>query len=196
MTPSNRKRVVLLGTGGTIAGLAPDPRDNLGYSAAQLGVAELVAPLQASGGLDVELVPEQVAQVDSKDIGFAEWLALARRCVVCLSDPEVTGIVVTHGTDTMEETAYFLHLYLSYSGVPAKPVLLTGAMRPASSLAPDGPQNLRDAIAVAACPGAAGVMVVFAGGVYGAFDVRKVHSYRTDAFDNGDAGALALPSQF
>jgi L-asparaginase len=87
----------------------------------------------------------------------------------------------------MEETAYFLHAVLA----PVKPVVLTGAMRPVTSAAADGPQNLADAIVVAASPLAQGVSVVFAGAVHSAVDVQKVHSYHLDAFGSGDAGPLA-----
>jgi L-asparaginase len=127
-----------------------------------------------------------VAQLDSKDMGFDVWLQLAQRCAFWLSETDVAGVVITHGTDTIEETAYFLQAVLA----PGKPVVLTCAMRPASSLSPDGPQNVRDAIAVAATPGAQGVTVVCAGTVHGALDVQKVHTYRPDAFSSGDAGPV------
>jgi L-asparaginase len=96
------------------------------------------------------------------------------------------GVVITHGTDTLEETAFFLHSVLA----PAKPVVLTCAMRPATALSPDGPQNVRDAIAVAATAGAQGVTVVCAGTVHSGVDVQKVHTYRLDAFASGDAGPI------
>jgi L-asparaginase len=179
------EKIVVLGTGGTIAGRAASAQDNLGYTAAQVGVSELVNGLPALQGRAV--ITEQVAQLDSKDMGFTTWMALAQRCGHWLAQADVRGIVITHGTDTMEETAYFLQAVLA----PAKPVVLTGAMRPATSAAADGPQNLADAVAVAAAEGARGVTVVFAGKVHGALDVAKVHSYRTDAFDSGDAGPLA-----
>ncbi|MDE2605513.1 MAG: asparaginase [Burkholderiales bacterium] len=180
-----RRRIVVLGTGGTIAGRAASARDNIGYRAAEVGVADLLAGLPAMDG--IELQAEQVAQIDSKDMDFGTWCALARRCAHWLADDGVAGIVVTHGTDTLEETAFFLQSVLA----PAKPVVLTGAMRPATSAAADGPQNLADALAVAAAPGACGVVVAFAGAVHGAADVQKVHSYRTDAFASGDAGPIA-----
>ena len=104
-----------------------------------------------------------------------------------LARPEVAAIIVTHGTDTLEETAYFLQRVLA----PAKPVVLTAAMRPATSRLADGPQNLADAVAVATAPGARGVVVVVAGTVHSALDVRKVHPYRLDAFGSGDAGPIA-----
>jgi L-asparaginase len=98
----------------------------------------------------------------------------------------VAGIVITHGTDTLEETAFFLHCTLA----APKPVVLTCAMRPASALVPDGPQNMMDAISVAATAGARGVVAVCAGTLHSARDVQKVHTYRLDAFSSGDAGPI------
>ena len=179
------RRVVVLGTGGTISGRAGAASDNIGYTAGEVGVADLLQGIEAPPG--IRLGAEQVAQVDSKDMSFAIWRTLAQRCAHWLADPEVAGLVITHGTDTLEETAFFLQSVLA----PSKPVVLTCAMRPASALAPDGPQNLRDAIAVAAAPDARGVVAVCAGRVHSALEVQKVHTYRLDAFDSGDAGPLA-----
>lgn len=177
-------RLVILGTGGTIAGRAKQSGDNVGYVAGQVGVADLVSavPDLASVQLDIE----QVAQIDSKDMGLAVWQALVSRVAVHLQDPSVSAVVVTHGTDTIEETAFLLQRLLQ----PVKPVVFTCAMRPASALVPDGPQNLRDAMTVAQ-KADGGVVVVCAGQVHGALDVAKVHTYRLDAFDSGDAGPLA-----
>ncbi len=177
--------VVILGTGGTIAGVAGNANDNLGYSAAQRSVADLLASVPQLASQPMEC--EQVAQLDSKDMDHATWQLLAQRAAHHLQRADVAGVVVTHGTDTLEETAWFLHRVLA----PGKPLVLTGAMRPATSAAADGPQNLRDAVAVARHGPARGVLVVFAGSVHGAADVRKVHPYRTDAFGSGDAGPLA-----
>jgi L-asparaginase len=177
--------VVVLGTGGTIAGTAADAADNVGYRAAQLGADRLVALIPALAGEAIEV--HQVAQLDSKDMDFATWQLLAARLTEQLARPEVVGIVVTHGTDTLEETAYFLQRVLA----PHKPVVLAAAMRPATALLADGPQNLLDAVRVARTPGARGVVAVLAGTVHGALDVRKVHTYRLDAFDSGDAGPIA-----
>jgi L-asparaginase len=178
------RRIVVLGTGGTIAGRAASGGDNIGYTAGEVGVADLLGGIDAPAGF--ALAAEQVAQLDSKDMDFDVWLRLAERCAAWLAEPDVAGIVVTHGTDTIEETAFFLQSVLA----PAKPIVLTCAMRPASSLSPDGPQNLRDAMAVAVTPGASGTTVVCAGTVHGALDVQKVHTYRLDAFSSGDAGAV------
>jgi L-asparaginase len=178
-------KVVVLGTGGTIAGTAASATDAVGYTAAQLGVAQLVAAVPALAGLDLDC--EQVAQLDSKDMDVPTWQRLVQRVAWHLARPEVAGVVVTHGTDTLEETAYLLHRVLA----PAKPLVLTAAMRPATSLQADGPQNLLDAVAVARDAGAQGVLAVLAGRVWSGAELRKVHTLRLDAFDAGDAGALA-----
>ncbi|HEY0856583.1 MAG TPA: asparaginase [Albitalea sp.] len=183
---NNASIVVVLGTGGTIAGTAADPMDNVGYTAGQLGVAQLVQAVPALSASALEA--EQVAQLDSKDMSHAVWKALALRCAHHLARAEVAGIVVTHGTDTLEETAWFLQRVLA----PTKPVVITGAMRPATALQSDGPQNVLDAVRVAQSPGACGVVAVFAGQVHSARDVRKVHTYRIDAFSSGDAGPIGV----
>ncbi len=177
-------RVVVLATGGTIAGTSARAGDDLGYRAATLPIATLLEGVAADG---VELESEQVAQIDSKDLTPAIWQRLAARVAAHAARPEVSGIVVTHGTDTLEETAWLLERVLA----PTKPVVLTGAMRPATSARPDGPANLADAIALAAAPGWAGVVAVLAGEVHAAGDVRKTHPHRLDAFASGDAGPLA-----
>ncbi|RLJ40199.1 asparaginase [Acidovorax sp. 106] len=180
------QKIVVLGTGGTIAGKAASAEDNVGYKAAEVGVADL---LQGVPGLGKALQghvleSEQIAQIDSKDMGWDVWRTLAMRCQQLLSDPDVTGVVITHGTDTLEETAWFLSAVLDAS----KPVVLVSAMRPASSLTPDGPQNLLDAIAVATHPRVGGVLAVAAGVVHAAEHVHKAFPYRVDAFTSGEAG--------
>ena len=186
------KKVVVLGTGGTIAGTASSATDNIGYTAAQVGVEQLLAAIpglnEVLAGRGVQ--SEQVAQLDSKDMSFEVWQQLRARVVHHLAQPEVTGVVITHGTDTLEETAFFLHSTLSCEELQGKPVVLTCAMRPASALTPDGPQNVMDAVAVACTVGASGVVAVCAGIVHGALDVQKIYSYRVDAFDSGDSGPL------
>lgn len=178
------RKVVILGTGGTIAGRATSLGDNVGYVAGQVGVEQLVSevPMLASWPLEIE----QVAQINSKDMTFAVWQRLAARLAFHLERPDVNGVVITHGTDTLEETAFFLDTIFK----PTKPVVLACAMRPATALVPDGPQNLLDAVSVARHPGVSGVLVVCAGLIHGALDVAKVHTYRVDAFDSGDAGPM------
>lgn len=177
--------VVVLATGGTIAGRAASPDEHIDYASAQLGVHDLLAGLAVDAGVRIEA--EQVAQVDSKDMDFAIWRALAARVGWHLARPEVAGIVVTHGTDTMEETAWFLARVVA----ACRPVVLTGAMRPATARDADGPGNLSDAILLAARAAPAGVVVAMAGDVHAARDVRKAHPQRLDAFSSGDRGPLA-----
>ena len=187
------EKLVFLGMGGTIAGTASKVGDNVGYTAAQLGVDALLASvpgLQTALGSCLALA-EQVCQIDSKDLQHEDWLALARRIIHYLSQPDMQGVVVTHGTDTLEETAYFLYRVLPVA-LQKKPIVLTCAMRPASSLAPDGPTNLADATHVALTPGARGVMVVCAGKIHAATQVQKIHPYRVDAFDSGEAGPVGV----
>ena len=181
--------LIVLATGGTIAGRAGSASDNLGYRSAELGVAELLHGIELDPSLVVE--GEQVAQIDSKDMAPSIWLALATRAAHHLGRPEVMGLVVTHGTDTLEETAWLLHRVLA----PAKPVVLTAAMRPATSMQTDGPQNLADALLLAAVEGACGVLAVLGGRVQAAADLRKRHSWRLDAFAGGDAGPVACIEQ-
>ena len=179
-------KIVILGTGGTIAGTAASASDAVGYSAGQLGIGHLVAALPGLRELDLEC--EQIAQLDSKDMDYTTWQALAARAAEHLARADVAGVVVTHGTDTLEETAYFLHRVLA----PFKPLVLTAAMRPATSVATDGPQNLLDALSTARDAAARGVLVAVAGRVWAGAELRKVHSYRIDAFDAADAGPLAV----
>ena len=175
---------VILGTGGTIAGQAQEPGEALRYSSARIGIDALVRAVPALAGLALQA--EQVAQVDSKDMGPAVWTALAHGVRRHLDRQEVSGLVITHGTDTLEETACLLHAVLA----PAKPVVLTAAMRPATSLQADGPANLCDAVTVARTPGARGVMVAMAGSVFHPQAVRKHHSWRLEAFAAGEDGPL------
>jgi L-asparaginase len=184
---SQRPRIVVLGTGGTIAGTAASPDDVAGYTAGQISVDALLAGAIPPAGASVEC--EQIAQIDSKDMTHAIWQSLALRVAHHLARADVAGIVITHGTDTLEETAWFLQRVLQ----PRKPVVLTGAMRPATARDADGPQNLSDALTVACEPGLSGVLAVLAGAVHDAREVRKAHPLRLDdAFGSGDAGPIAV----
>jgi L-asparaginase len=186
-------QIIVLGTGGTIAGTAASSSDHIGYTAAQISVAAL---LQAAPGLQDalqghELLSEQVAQLDSKDMDFSTMLRLAQRCAHHLAQPQCQGIVITHGTDTLEETAYFLHRVIP-SALQSKPIVITCAMRPATSSEADGPRNLRDAVIVAREAKASGVLAVCAGDVHHALHVQKIHTYALNAFSSGDV-ALGEP---
>ncbi len=184
--PSAEQRVVILGTGGTIAGSAARAQDHTGYTAGALTAADLLASVPALAGQALEA--ESVAQLDSCDMDQATWLALAAAVQRHLARPDVAGVVVTHGTDTLEETAAFIH----YTVRATKPVVFTAAMRPATAPSPDGPQNLVDACTVAREPGAQGVLAVLGGLVHAGLGLRKVHGYRVDAFSSGDAGPVAV----
>jgi L-asparaginase len=186
MQSDSIRRVLVLGTGGTIAGSGGPAGSNVGYTAGTVAVGALLAGVDVPEGIALEA--EQVAQLDSKDMDFATWRMLAQRCAHWLAQPDVAGVVVTHGTDTIEETAYFLQSVIE----APKPIVLTCAMRPATAHAPDGPQNLKDALAVAAQAGATGVVVVCAGGIHDPRHVRKDHPYRLDAFGSGDAGLIGF----
>jgi L-asparaginase len=182
------QHVVILGTGGTIAGTGDDPSRSWHYRAAQLSVAQLVAAVPEWGEVPLQAV--QVAQVDSKDMSWAVWQQLGLALSAQLARDDVAGVVITHGTDTLEETAYLLHRLVD----GRKPVVLTAAMRPASASDADGPTNLRDAVEVvkeAARRGLGGVVAVLHGRIWSGAHVRKAHSCQLDAFDGGGQAPLA-----
>ena len=175
MNAKKTKKIVVLATGGTIAGLASDSSKPQNYTAGQVGVADL---LQGVAHDNLELVCEQVAQIDSKDMSFAVWQSLLARVVHWLEQADVQGVVITHGTDTIEETAYFLQSVLQ----PIKPVAMTCAMLPANAPDSDGPGNLKDALAWVQQPTASGVSVVCAGQVHAGNAVQKSHSHQRNPF--------------
>lgn len=182
------QEIVVLGTGGTIAGRSAQPGQDLDYQAGQIAVADLLAAIPAQAVLGERVLrTQQLGQIDSKDMNAALWQGLLRCCLQLLAQESVAGLVITHGTDTLEETAWLLHCLLPQT----KPVVLTCAMRPATALAPDGPQNLLDAITLACQPQAPGVWVLAAGVVHTAKQVSKVHPLRVDAFSSGEAGPAA-----
>ncbi|MFM2036320.1 MAG: hypothetical protein RL459_1585 [Pseudomonadota bacterium] len=191
MSEHSSSKVVILGMGGTIAGLSAVAGDHVGYQAGLVGIDDLLATagLQASS---LNLVSEQICQIDSKDMSFELMHALQTRVRHHLMQADVCGVVVTHGTDTLEETAYFLHACVPTSLQGNKPVVLTCAMRPANAVSPDGPQNLADAILVASSKEAKGVVTVVAGVIHGAPDVQKIHPYRVDAFSSGPNGPVGF----
>ncbi|MDM4764075.1 asparaginase [Galbitalea sp. SE-J8] len=172
-------RIRILATGGTIAGSASSATDATGYRAGTASVDELIASVPALREL-ADLSGEQFGQLDSSDLTDALLLDLARRVQQLVDDPWVDGVVVTHGTDTLEETAYLLHLVLSTE----KPVVLVGAMRPATALSADGPRNLFAAVTVAVSPATLGrgVLVVLDDEVHTARDVTKTTSLGVHAF--------------
>jgi L-asparaginase len=170
--------VVILATGGTIAGTAESETD-AGYQSGQVGVdvlLEAVPELQKIANV----TGEQVANVGSQNMSDEIWLELANRINELLKSNEFDGIVITHGTDTMEETAYFLNLVVRSK----KPVVMTGAMRPSTAMSADGPLNIYNAVGVAADPNAAdrGVMVVTNDDIHGARSVMKSNTTDVQTF--------------
>lgn len=190
LAPPARPRIALVATGGTIAGAGTggDATPSAAYQSAVVTADALVAGVPGLARL-ADLQAEQLFQIDSADFTDERLLQLARRVAALCAQPDVDGVVITHGTDTMEETAYFLHLTVPTD----KPVVLTGAMRPGTALAADGPVNLLHAVAVAAHPSSAGrgVLVVMNEQIHSARDVAKVHAMRVDAFASPH-GALGL----
>ena len=142
--PAAKAKMVILATGGTIAGAQPKPGD-IGYKAGAFSVETLIKAVPGISDL-ATVSGEQIASIGSQDMNDAVWIKLARRVNEVLADPAVAGVVITHGTDTMEETGYFLNLVMKSD----KPVVLVGSMRPATAVSADGPMNLYNAVAVAA----------------------------------------------
>jgi L-asparaginase len=180
-------RIAVLATGGTIAGAAADAANTSGYQAGVVSVDQLLSAVPALSTV-ARIAPEQIASIDSKDMAMSLWTTLAQRINALLATDDVDGVVVTHGTDTLEETAYLLHLTVKSN----KPVVLTAAMRPASALSADGPLNLLNAVTVAAHAAARGqgVLVAFNNRIHSARDVVKTSTYAVDAFQSPEIGAL------
>lgn len=170
--------VVILATGGTIAGTA-EGADQAGYTAGQLGITAMIEAVPGIKGL-ANLKGEQISNVGSQDMTVEIWLTLAERINNLLATDEVDGIVITHGTDTQEETAYFLNLVVKSD----KPVVTTGAMRPATAISAEGPLNLYNAVAVAASPKSIGkgVMVVMNDQIHSAHDATKISTTAVQSF--------------
>ncbi|HXV90968.1 MAG TPA: type II asparaginase [Gemmatimonadales bacterium] len=170
--------VVVLATGGTIAGAAASDVQ-AGYTSGQVGVEQLLAAVPQAKSL-ANVRGEQIANIGSQDMNDSVWIALARRVNELVAQPDVAGIVITHGTDTIEETAYFLNLVVRTD----KPVVLTAAMRPSTALSADGPLNFYNAVAVAANPDAAqrGVLVVVNDWIHGASSLTKTSTTAVQTF--------------
>src|SRR6185503_10680924 len=174
----NLPNVVVLATGGTIAGAAASDV-TAGYTSGQVGVEQLLAAVPQAGKL-AALSGEQVSNIGSQDMDDAVWLKLAKRVNEIAAADDVDGIVITHGTDTIEETAYFLSLVVKTS----KPVVMTASMRPSTALSADGPLNFYNAVAVAADPFAAdrGVLVVMNDWIHSAAAITKTNTTAVQTF--------------
>jgi L-asparaginase len=170
--------VVVLATGGTIAGAAATDVQ-AGYTSGQVGVEQLLAAVPQAKKL-ANLRGEQISNIGSQDMNDEVWLKLATRVNELLATPDVAGVVITHGTDTIEETAYFLNLVVKSK----KPVVMTAAMRPSTALSADGPLNFYNAVAVAANKDAAGrgVLVVVNDWIHGASSLTKTSTTAVQTF--------------
>ena len=179
-----KPRIALIATGGTIAGTAGSATDVRDYTAGQLGPDVLLGAVPELGDL-AHIDAQPLFCIDSKDMTPQHWLALARRVQALMDDPAVDGIVITHGTDTLEETAYFLQITIATT----KPLVMTAAMRPATALSADGPLNLYQAVELACRPAAAraGVLAVLGDRILPAARIAKRHPSAVDAFTHDGA---------
>ena len=183
-----KPKVVILATGGTIAGVGTEGK-TAGYVPGALTADQLISAVPKLAEVaDIRAI--QVCNVNSDDITAEIWLDLAKTINRMAKESDVAGFVVTHGTDTMEETAYFLNLTLKTD----KPVVITGSMRPSTAISPDGPMNLYQAVCVATSPKAVGhgVLAVFSDRVYSARSVTKVSTYHVTAIAAGEMGAIGV----
>lgn len=178
--------IVLLATGGTIAGSGENHRTT-NYEPGTLDFQSLLDSVPHLERI-ANTAGIQVSNLCSADITQEHWLTLAFLINKLAERDDVHGFVITHGTDTLDETSYFLNLTVKTE----KPVIITGSMRPATALSADGPLNLFQSIALAGNPQASGqgVMVVFAEGIYSGRDVQKVNTFKANAFDERDFGCL------
>ena len=179
--------VVILATGGTIAGTGATSTTTVGYTAATVGVQNLIKAVPELAKV-ANVTGEQVFQIASENMGNEHWLTLAKRVNLLLAQANVDGIVITHGTDTLEETAYFLDLVVK----SRKPVVLVGAMRPSTALSADGPINLYNAVLLAASQEAVGkgVLVAMNDQIQAAREVTKTNTSTLDAFRTPELGML------
>lgn len=181
-------RIKILATGGTIAG-AQSNQSDISFKSGVLTAEDLIRSVPHIESV-AELSVEQVCNIGSQTMTNEIWLRLAKRLNEVLGDPHIDGVVITHGTNTMEETAYFLSLVVKSQ----KPVVMVGAMRPATAISADGPMNIYNAIALAANSEARGrgVLVVLNDEIHYAREVEKHNTVRLDAFDSPNRGRAGM----
>ena len=181
-----KPKVVILATGGTIAGSAASATD-AGYQSGAVGVDILIQAVPQLA--DVATVSgEQIASIGSQDMNDEVWLKLGKRVNELLKSPDVAGVAITHGTDTLEETSYFLNPVVSSD----KPVVMTGSMRPSTAMSADGPLNIFNAVAIAADPNARGrgVLVAVDDDIHSGHDIIKTHTTDVATFSSREAGLV------
>ena len=179
--------VYILATGGTIAGQAATSTNLTDYKPGLMGdqLVQAVPEIKQFARVRVE----QIANISSPDLTFAHWLTLAKRInAIYTEDRSVAGVVITHGTNTIEETGYFLNLTVKHD----RPVVMVGSMRPATAISADGPLNLLNAVRTAIAPESRGkgVLVVLNDEINGARDVTKTNTYRVETFKSPELGML------
>ncbi len=187
----SRPKVLVLATGGTIAGVQDAPGTLGDYRAGTLSAEQILASVPTLSKF-ARVETEQFSNVASPYITPAQWVALSRRIDEAFrTRPDLAGVVVTHGTDRLEETAFFLYLTVHSD----KPVIVVGAQRPATGISPDGPINLLSAVRTAASPQATGkgVMVVMDDRIISAREARKLYP-RSGGFSGGEMGMLGVVS--
>lgn len=184
----NLPNIVILATGGTIAGAAATGTQS-GYTSGAVTIDSMIAAVPGIRDL-ANIRGEQISNVGSQDMSFNIMLTLAKRINELLATTQVDGIVVTHGTDTMEETAFFLNLVVKSD----KPVVLVGSMRPSTAVSADGPLNLYDGVAVAADPNAKGrgVLVVMNDWIQGAHSITKTSTTAVQTFMSPLRGVVGV----
>ena len=185
--PGKLANVTILATGGTIAGTGASTTATVGYQSATVPVQRLIDAVPELKKI-ANVKGEQVFQIASENMNNDYWLKLAKRVNELLAQSDVDGIVITHGTDTIEETAYFLNLVVK----SRKPVVIVGAMRPSTAISADGPVNLYNAVTLAGSPDAVGkgVLVVLNDQINGARDVTKTNTSNTDTFRSWELGFM------
>lgn len=180
------KKIVIIATGGTIAGIGEKGKTT-GYVPGELSTQELISAVPMLEKIaDIEVI--ELCNINSDDITYKLWVDMVRLINEKANDPEISGFVITHGTDVLEETAFFLQLLVKTD----KPVVLTGAMRPASALSADGAMNLYQAVLTAACREAIGrgVMVTFSNQIYSARYMSKNNTNSMTAMSGGIQGCM------
>lgn len=180
------KTIAIVATGGTIAGTGQEGK-TVAYHAGEIEVGKIIESIPMIKSI-ANIREYQLMNVDSNEMGPQYWIELSNKINEIVQDDKIDGVVVTHGTDTLDETAYFLTLTLKTD----KPVVITGAMRPATATSADGPYNLYQAVCLAAHDQAyhQGVMGLFSNTIYSGRDIQKVNNYKIDAFDQKAFGCL------
>jgi L-asparaginase len=185
-TTINKPTIEILATGGTIAGVASSQTSSI-YKAGKMTAEQLIASVNGINDL-AHIKYEQVYNKDSGDVTLNDWLKLYGEVQKVADDPSINAIVITHGTDTLEETAYFLEL----TAKTTKPIVIVGAMRPATAISADGPLNLYNAVAVAANKDSVsrGVLVAMNEKIFDGREVQKTNTISVDTFKAPNSGAV------